>query len=153
MTNAMGDIISGDIKDTASFEDAADHDVGMRMAGVVMIDRDPVEARLQVLLHLPHEVAREGSQIGHLVGVFGRYDKAELMPILAPPLDEGLTVSLVLNSRIRPSSLPVPINPIAFKVAKMGIDRLARRLRPRSAMLLLSLRIELDDPHLDSDAT
>src|SRR6516225_319051 len=154
ITDAIGDIISGDIEDTAFLQNATNDDVGMGMAGVVMIDRNPVEARIEVLLHLPHEVAREAFQIGHFVGVFGRYDKAELMPIVSTPLDEGLAVSFTLNSRIGLSSLPVPIDPIGFKVAKVGIDRLARRLRPRSAMLLLlSLGIELDDPRLDSDAT
>jgi hypothetical protein len=76
------------------------------------------------------------------------------MSIVSTPLDKGFAVSFVLKSRIGLPSLPVPIDPIAFKVTKVGIDRLVRRLRSRSAMLLLlSLRIELDDPHLDSDAT
>ena len=127
---------------------------GMGMAGVVMIDRDPVEACTEVRLYLSHEVAGKTSQIGHFIGVFGRHDKTELMPIVSTPLDKGFAVSFVLKSRIGLPSLPVPIDPIAFKVAKVGVDRLARRLRPRSAMLLLlSLRIELDDPRLDSDAT
>src|SRR5215467_12203937 len=145
MADAVRDIISGDIEDTASLQHTADDDVSMRMAGVVVIDRNPVEARLQVLFDLAHQVSREASQIGHFIGVFGRHDKAELMPIFSTPLDERLAVSFVLKSRIGLPSLPVPIDPIAFKVAKVGIDRLVRRLRLRSAMLLLlSLRIELD---------
>src|SRR6516225_8114312 len=155
MTNAVGDIISGDIEDTASVEDTANNDVGMGMAGVVMIDRDPVEARLQVLFDLAHQVTRETSQIGYFIGVFGRHDKTELMPIVATPLDKGFAISFVRKNRIGLPSLPVPIDPIAFKVAKVGVDRLARRLRPLSLMqrLLAPLGIELHDPRLDSDAT
>jgi len=104
------------------------------MAGVAMIDRNPVEARLQVLLYLPHEIACEAFQISHFVGVFGRHDKAELMPIFSTPLDEGLAVRLVLNSRIHPSSLTLPIDPVAFKVTKVSIDRLARGLGPPGAV-------------------
>jgi hypothetical protein len=125
------------------------------MASVVMIDRDPVEARFQILLHLPHKVAREVSQIGHFVGVFGCHDKAELMPIFSTALDKGLTVSFVLNSRIGSTFLAIPSDSIAFEVAKMGIDRLARRLGPLSPtwLVLQPVGIELDDSRLDSDAT
>jgi len=98
VANAMGDIISGDIEDAAFLQDTANDDVGMGMASVVMIDRNPVEARIEILLYLSHEVAGKTSQIGHLIGVIGRDDKTELMPIVPTPFDEGLTVSLVLNS-------------------------------------------------------
>ena len=77
------------------------------------------------------------------------------MPIVSTPLDEGFAVSFVLKSRIGLPSLPVPIDPIPFKVAKVSIDRLSHRLRPLSAMQRLPppLGIELDDPCLDGDAT
>ena len=134
MTDAVGDIVSGDIEDTASIQDTADDDVGMRMAGVVMIDRDPIEARLEVLLHLPHEVARETSEIGHFVGIFRRHNEAELMPVLTSPLDECLAISLVLKGRIGLSFLAVAVDSIPLEVAKMGIDCLARRLGPLRTM-------------------
>ena len=132
MADAMGDIVSCDIQDTALLQDAADDDVGMRMAGVVMIDRNPVEACLQVLLHLPHKVAREASQVGHFVGIFRCHDKAELMPIFSTSLHKSLAISLVLNRRVGLPSLPVAIDTIPLEVAKMGIDRFARRLGPCS---------------------
>jgi len=134
VANAMGDIISGDIEDAAFLQDTANDDVGMGMASVVMIDRNPVEARIEILLYLSHEVAGKTSQIGHFIGTFGRHDKTELMPIVSTPLDKSFAISFVLKSRIGLPSLPVPIDSIAFKVAKVGIDRLTRRLRPLSAM-------------------
>ena len=42
MTDAVGDIVSGDVEDATLLQDAADDDVGVGMASVVMIDRDPV---------------------------------------------------------------------------------------------------------------
>src|SRR6516225_8234425 len=134
VADAMGDIISGDIEDAAFLQDTANDDVGMGMAGVVMIDRNPVEAGIEILLYLSHEVAGKTSQIGHFIGVFGRHDKTELMPIVSTPLYKSFAISFVLKSRIGLPSLPVPIDSIAFKVAKVGIDRLTRRLRPLSAM-------------------
>src|ERR1700751_2847681 len=77
------------------------------------------------------------------------------MSILTSPFDESLAVCIVRNSRIRLPSLPVTIDPIAFEVAKMGVDRFARHLGLLGAMQLAPppLGIELDDPRLHSDAT
>ena len=59
------------------------------------------------------------------------------MPIFSTSLDEDLAVSFVLNGRIGLPSLPVAIDPIAFEVAEMGINRLTRRLGPLSPMRLV----------------
>ena len=40
MADAMGDVVPGDVEDAAVIEDAANDDVGVRMSGVVMVDRD-----------------------------------------------------------------------------------------------------------------
>jgi hypothetical protein len=45
MTDTMGDIVALDVEDPAIVKDPPDDDVGVGMAGVVMIDRDPVELR------------------------------------------------------------------------------------------------------------
>lgn len=155
MADAMGNIVPSNIEDAAFLQDTSDDDVGMRMAGVVMIDRNPVEARLQILLHLSHQIACKILQIGHFVGVFGRNNEAELMPILAAPFDKGLAVSLILKSRISLPFLAVPIDSVPFEVAKVRIDRFARRpdLCRTIECPLPSLGIELDDPGLDRDST
>ena len=49
VADAMGDIVAGDVEDLAVVGDAADDDVGVGMAGVVMVDRDPVEPGAEVL--------------------------------------------------------------------------------------------------------
>ena len=153
MADAVGDIVSGDIEDSTYLQNTADDDVGMGMAGIVMIDRDPIEAGLKILLHLLHQVAREASQIGHFIGIFRRHNEAELMPILTAPLDKGLAVGLVLESRIGLSFLSVPVDPIPFEIAKMGIDRPSRRLGPFGATrsAFPPLDIEPDHPRLDRD--
>ena len=48
MADAMGDVVAGDVEDLAVVEHAPDDDMGVGMAGVVVIDRDPVELRAEV---------------------------------------------------------------------------------------------------------
>ena len=42
---------------------AADYDVAVWVAGVEMVYCDPIEPRVEVLLHLPHYVPSEGPQV------------------------------------------------------------------------------------------
>ena len=65
VTDAMGDVVAGNVEDTAVIEHAADDDVGVGMAGVVMVDRDPVEAGGEIQFHLAHEVTGEAAQVAH----------------------------------------------------------------------------------------
>ena len=50
--NAVGDIVAGDVEGLAVLGDAAQEDMGVRVAGVVVIDRDPVELGPEVGFHL-----------------------------------------------------------------------------------------------------
>jgi len=155
MTDAVGDVVSSDIEDTASVQDTADDDVGMRMAGVLMIDRDPIETRLEVRLHLSHEVAREGFEIGHFIGIIRCHNEAELMPIVTAPLNECLAISVVLKGRIGLSFLAVAIDPVPFEIAQMGVYCLARCHGPlrTTETPFAPLGVELDYPRLNGDAT
>ncbi|WP_246722010.1 hypothetical protein [Methylosinus sp. H3A] len=152
VTNAVSDIVAGYIEDTAVVEHAPDDDVGVRMAGVVMVDGDPVEARVEVHLHPPHEVAGEASQVGHVAGVLRRDDETELVTIVASAFDKGAAVCLVLECRIGAPFLAVAGNAIAFEIAEMGVDGLARGAAHLRTMRA-ALWIELHDARLDDDAT
>jgi hypothetical protein len=61
--NAVGDIVAGDVEDFAVLRDAAQEDMGVRVACVEVIDRDLVELGPEVSFHLLQEVARGGTQI------------------------------------------------------------------------------------------
>ena len=69
----------GDDEVLAEVIAAADHDMALRMSGVEMVDRDPVEPGAEVLFRLPHEVAGEGADIREPVAVLGGDDEAELV--------------------------------------------------------------------------
>ena len=60
LANAVGDVVAGDVEGLAVVGDAAHEDMGVRVAGVVVIDRDPVELRPEVGFHLLHQIAGGG---------------------------------------------------------------------------------------------
>jgi hypothetical protein len=62
--NAVGDVVAGDVEGLAVLRDAAQEDMGVRVTGVVVIDRYPVELCPEVRFHLLHQVARGGARIG-----------------------------------------------------------------------------------------
>ena len=124
VADAMGDVVASDVEDLAVIGKAPDDNVGMRMAGVVMIDGDPVELGTEVTFHLPHEVTGKAAQVAHLDGILRRDDQAELVPVFPPAPDEGAAVGFVLISRIGPALLAVAGDAIAFEVAQMRVHRL-----------------------------
>ena len=132
VADAMGDVVSGNVEDAAVIEDAADDDVGVGMAGVVMVDRDPVEPGGEIQLHLAHEVAGEAAKVGHFGGILWRHDETKLMAIFPAALHKGLAVGLVLEGGIGPAPLPIPGDPVPFEVTKMGVDCPAHRRRASS---------------------
>jgi hypothetical protein len=54
---------SGDYEVLALIVAPADDDLAVGMAGVEVVDRDPIEPDAEVLLHLPHHVAGECAQV------------------------------------------------------------------------------------------
>ena len=150
VADAKGDVVARDVEDFAVIGDAPDNDVGMGMAGVVVIHADPIKAGVQVLLHLPHEIAGEAAQIAHLAGVFRRDDEPELVPVLPAPLDEGAAVRIVFQRRIGAALLAVAGHSVAFEIAQMGIRRLTRRASHLRAARS-ALRVEFGYPRLDDD--
>ena len=98
VADAMGDVVAGNVQNLAIVGNPPDHDMGVGVAGIVVIDRDPIELGTKVGLQLPHQVAGEAAQIAHLDGILGRHDEAELMAVLTAAGDEGAAVGLVLPS-------------------------------------------------------
>jgi hypothetical protein len=68
VADPVGDVVAGDVQNFAVAGDAAHDDVGVGMAGVVVVDGDPVEAGVEVLLDLPHQVPREAAQVAQFRG-------------------------------------------------------------------------------------
>src|SRR5581483_2156526 len=115
--------------------------MGVRVPGVVVINRHPIEGGVEVLLHLSHQPAREGLEIAEGDPILGRHDEPELVAVLQAALGEGFGVGLVLRRRIGMASKPVQRDALPLQVAQMGGDGLALDT------------LELDDPRLDNNAT
>ncbi len=58
----------------------------MRIVGVVVVDRDPGEARAQLRLGAGHHLAREGRQIGDQLAPLGRHDQPEMALVARRPV-------------------------------------------------------------------
>jgi hypothetical protein len=119
------------------------------MAGVVMVDRNPVEAGIKIQFHLAHEVTGEAAKVIHFGCILRRHDEPELVAIAAAALHEGLAVGLVLESGIGLAPLAVTRNTIPFKVTQMGIDSPADRRSHLRTPRATPLGIEPHDPRLD----
>jgi hypothetical protein len=65
-----------------------DHDMGMGMASVVVIDSDPVELRLQIPFHLLYEVPDEGLEVREVIAIIRRHDDPELVPVTITAVHE-----------------------------------------------------------------
>ena len=65
------DIVPADNEVGAILITPTDQEMDVRVVGVVMCDRDPIEPGCQICFGLRHEVAREFSEVAHLRRVLG----------------------------------------------------------------------------------
>jgi hypothetical protein len=119
--NAVGDIVAGDVEGLAVLGDTAHEDMGVRVAGIVVIDRDPVELGSEVSFHLGHQIAGGGARLGQLHAVLGRDDEAELMAVIASPLKEGAAILHVALGRIDLALRTILRHAVPFEVTQMRI--------------------------------
>ena len=123
--DSMANIVASNVKDLALIGDAADHDMSVRVTGVVMIDRDPIEGGVNVPLHLSHEPTREGLQVAECDAILGANDEPELMAVLSGALGEILCVNLLLQRRVGMPALTVQCDAFPLQIAQMGGNGLA----------------------------
>ena len=95
----------------------------MGVVGVPMIHCDPVEPRSKVALHVLHELAREGSKVGHLARVLRRDREPEMMPVLFAPFGESFRVGVVRGSVEHPGICAVAGHSVALQVGDMLRER------------------------------
>ena len=100
----------------------ADDDVGVRMAGIVVVGGDPVEPASGVALHPRHELPDDGLQIAQGDTVFGRDNDPELMTVVFAPREEGSGVGLVTLAVIELAPLPAALDAVALEIAQMGAE-------------------------------
>jgi hypothetical protein len=92
----------------------------VRIVGVPVIDRDPIEARPEIALHLGHEVAGERLEVGHFSGILRRDDEAEVMPIVMAAAREGRRIEPVLRGAEHVGFLAAARDTVTFEVGNVG---------------------------------
>ena len=139
LADAGRHIVAGDDEIGAPIIPPAHDNMRVRMAGVEMVDRDPIELRPQVLFHPFHQPPCERFQIVILIAVLGRDDEAELMAIASPAFAERLAVDSVRIAPVERAAFARARGPVALEIAQVcGGGRRA-------------LAGELDDACLDDD--
>ena len=124
--NAIGDIVAGDVEGLAVVGDAAHEDMGVRVAGVVVVDRDPVEFRPEVSFHLLHQIAGGLARVGQVHAVLCRDDEAELVAVIAASVEESATILHIALARIGLALFAVTGHAVAFEIAEMRVAPLWR---------------------------
>jgi len=123
--------------------------MSVRVASVVVIDRDPVEPGINVGLHVLHEITGGRSMIRELGTLFARHDEAELVAVPPASFQECMTILDILGGRVDLALFSVLRNTIALQIAKMRVDSVAADELTSSGGT--GLGIELHDPSLDCD--
>jgi hypothetical protein len=101
----------------------------MRIVGVPVIDRDPIEFGFEILLGIDHQLSGKGAEIVEFCGVLGRNDEAKMMAIIRAPVGKCALVSLI-GPRIEQFGVaPISRHTFTFEVVCVFGQR---RRRPRS---------------------
>ena len=132
----VADVIAGDDEVFAALVLAADDDMAVGMPGVEMIDGHPIELRPEILLHVAHEVADEGLEIGETRTVLGRDDETELVRVPFRPAEKSIDIGVIACRIVDMARHAVARDAIALDVAqvRLGGTQIAGAL-PRVAGL------------------
>ncbi len=139
----MADVVAGDDEIGALIGNAAHEQMDVRIVGVPVIDRDPIEPRAQVGLHLPHDVARVFAQVGQFSRVLGRHDDPEMVPVILAPLGETAIVCVVAGRVEHPRWRAVAGDAFALQIRDVRGQRRRAPATPASGG---------HGQHLDHDA-
>ena len=93
--------------------------MAVRMAGVVVVHRHPVELRAEVGFHLAHHIPGESAQVREAVAILRRDDEAEGMPVALAALDEGAAILPIAVRAIELAALAIAGRAVPLEVTKM----------------------------------
>ncbi|MNS99077.1 hypothetical protein D3C72_1334650 [compost metagenome] len=118
--DAPADVVPTDDQVGAVIQPSPQDDVDVGMGGVPMIDRNPVEPRVQVPLDIAHEIAGIGAKVSEFGSVLRRDDEAEMMTVIPGPLRESRGVGRVAPSIEEASRFAVPGHAVSLEIGDVG---------------------------------
>jgi hypothetical protein len=118
-TKALGHILSGNDQVGATLVRAANDDVAVRVPGVEVIDRNPVELRAEVVLGLCHHPADKRLKVIILGTILGGDDEAKLVPITRPAFKERASVGASIAGTVQRAALAIAGRAIPLQIAKV----------------------------------
>src|SRR5262245_12196373 len=136
--DAVADIVARHHEVLAPLVAPANHDMGMRMTGVEMVNCNPIKLGAEVSLHLLQEIADYGLEIGEAFAVLCRHNEAKLVRIVFGALKKGMAVGIVTGCVIEPTRITLAGDAVALDVAQV-------RARCSELAALLACVARLDD--------
>ena len=119
----LADIVARDDEVLPVFGDAAHDDVDVRVVGVPMLDRPPVQAGAEILFHPRHQLAGKALEVAHLLGVLGRDDEPEMMAVVLAARRKLVAVEAVRLRAEQHALFAVARDAIALQIIEMGSER------------------------------
>src|SRR5262249_41473274 len=113
----------------------ADDNVDMRVLGVPVVNRHPLETAPEVTLRLPHQVPGKGLEVGQLRRVVRGYDEPEMVPVALAPLREGARVGVVPLGIEHTTGGPVFGYALAPQISQVSTERTSVDPVPHHARL------------------
>ena len=124
MAEAVGDVVTRDDEVFAGVVAPAHDQVGVRVVGVPVIHRHPIQPRAQVGFHAAHQMPGVGAQVVQLGPVLGRDDEAEMVPVVGAAFLEGVQIGFVGLWPVAPARFAIATRAVALDVAQVLGERL-----------------------------
>src|SRR5262245_14305293 len=114
---------------------AADDDVDMRVLGVPVVNRYPLEPAPEVTLRLRHQVPGKDLEVGQLRRVVRGYDEPEMMPVVLASLCEAAIVGVIACGIEHATGGPIFGYALSPQISQMSTERSSVEPVPRHACL------------------
>ena len=123
LAHAVTDVAAMDDKRVAAIVSPAHDQMDVRIVGVPVINRDPIQPRPEVVLHMLDEVTSKGSKVLHLGCFLGTDDEPEMMPVITGALGEGTQIGIVRDRVEHPGRHAVLGHTLSPEIGEMRPNR------------------------------
>ena len=130
VAQTVADVVAADDEVFAVVSPSAHQNVDVRVVGVPVIDRHPVEPGPEISLDVSHQLPGEGSQALEVLGVLRRDDEAEVVAVILTTLGEGALVRGVGAGVEQARLLTISRDTVARQIGEVTRQRRGPEPRP-----------------------